>query len=110
METTTLLVVLTGVILLILGRIGEGVATAASSVVVYFIQQTFHTKESQFRQLAERKSEQLEYGNQWLLVMQSISTLDDRRERNERLAALVDTLHTHLAKARSAYDDPPEPQ
>lgn len=90
------LVLLCGVGAMLLGRIAEGAATAASTVLVYFIQRVFQQREDHYRSLATSKNSHLEYGNHWLLVIQSIDSIEDQKERAKRQARLVDVLTKKL--------------
>lgn len=90
------LVLLGGVGAMLLGCIAEGAATAASTVLVYFIQRVFQQREDHYRSLATSKNSHLEYGNHWLLVIQSIDSIEDQKERAKRQARLVDVLTKRL--------------
>jgi len=91
------LVLLGGVVAMLFGRIAEGAVTAASTILVYFVQRTFQQREDHYRSLARAKNSHLEYGNQWLLVIQSIDAIEDRGERATRQARLVEVLTDKLA-------------
>jgi len=86
----------------LLGRIPQGAATAASSVIIYFIQRVFQQREDHYRTLATAKNSHLEYGNHWLLVIQSIDSISDPYEREQRQARLVDVLTEKLSTAQNA--------
>jgi hypothetical protein len=51
------------------GAVTEGIATAASTIIVYFIQRIFQQREDYYRVLVKTKHSHLEYGDQWLLVI-----------------------------------------
>jgi hypothetical protein len=89
-------VLIGGIVLLFIGRITQGIVTAASSILVYFIQKVFHQREDFYRLSAESKSKHLQYGNQWLLVIQSVDAIEDAAERVRRQTALVDVLTDRL--------------
>ena len=91
------LVLCAGVISMISGHISEGVATTASTIIVYFIQRIFQQREDHYRSLAKAKNSHLEYGNQWLLVIQSVDSIQDPSVRIERQAKLVDVLTDKLS-------------
>jgi serine/threonine protein kinase len=93
-------VVLGGIILLLYGSISRGLATCAASVLVYFIQRIFQQREDHYRAMARMKHEHLEYGDQWLLVIQSIDSIQDLGERAQKQARLVDVLTKKLARAK----------
>jgi hypothetical protein len=78
------------------GELQKGVITAASTVLVYFIQRVFHQREDYYRHSADAKSTHLQYGNQWLLVIQSVDAIEDPAERVKRQTTLVDVLTDRL--------------
>jgi len=90
------LVLVSGVGAMLMGHVTEGAATAASTIIVFFIQRVFQQREDHYRALAKTKNSHLEYGNQWLLVIQSIDSIDDPLERSKRQARLVDVLTDKL--------------
>jgi serine/threonine protein kinase len=90
------LVLLGGVGAMLAGKIKEGVATAAASTLVFFIQRVFQQREDYYRSLAKSKNSHLEYGNHWLLVIQSIDSITDQSERAKRQARLVEVLTDKL--------------
>src|SRR5262249_36175447 len=102
------LVLLSGVVAMLLGRIQQGAATAASSIIIYFIQRVFQQREDHYRTLATAKNSHLEYGNHWLLVIQSIDSISDPYEREQRQARLVDVLTEKLGASQTGSK--PEPR
>ena len=54
-------ILLAGVGAMLSGRISEGAATAASTIVVFFIQRVFQQREDHYRSLARAKNAHLEY-------------------------------------------------
>ncbi len=94
-------ILIAGIIAMLMGNVTEGVATTASTIVVYFIQRIFQQREDHYRSLAKAKNAHLEYGNQWLLIIQSIDSIENPNERAKRQAKLVDAL-TEKLKSRSA--------
>ena len=91
------IILLAGVGAMLSGRISEGAATAASTIVVFFIQRVFQQREDHYRSLARSKNAHLEYGNQWLLVIQSIDSINNPQERANRQSRLVDVLTAKLS-------------
>ena len=73
-------------------RLTAGSITTVSTAFVYFIQKVFQQREDHYRSLASAKQGVLEYGNHWLLVIQSIDAIGDSREREQRQSELVDVL------------------
>lgn len=85
-----------GVVLLFMGQFRAGSITTISTAFVYFIQKVFQQREDHYRSLASAKQGVLEYGNHWLLVIQSIDAIGDSRERERRQSELVDVLTRRL--------------
>jgi serine/threonine protein kinase len=107
------LILLAGVVAMLTGRISEGAATAASTIPVYFIQRVFQQREDHYRGLAKAKNTHLEYGNQWLLIIQSIDSIQDPDERSNRQSRLVEVLTNKLAEhglTESGLGDASNPQ
>lgn len=96
------LVLLAGIITMLAGRIPEGAATTAATVIVYFIQRVFQQREDHYRTLANSKNSHLEYGNHWLLVIQSIDSMENAEERADRQSKLVDVLTQKLGASSGA--------
>ncbi len=103
------LVLLSGVVAMLFGRITEGVVTAASSGIVYFIQRLFQQREDYYRSLATAKNSHLEYGNHWLLVIQSIDSIENPTERAKRQSRLVAVLTDKLSPSNKALNQPEGP-
>jgi serine/threonine protein kinase len=85
-----------GIVLMFFADLARGAVTAASTVLIYFIQRVFQQREDAYRKAADEKSRHLQYGNQWLLVIQSIDAIESTSERVRRQTALVDVLTSHL--------------
>jgi serine/threonine protein kinase len=85
-------VLFAGIAAMLMGHVAEGAATSAATLIVYFIQKIFQQREDYYRAAAVSKSDHLEYGNHWLLVIQSIDAMADPLERSKRQAKLVDVL------------------
>lgn len=86
-----------GVILLLLKQFAAGSVSAISTTFVYFIQKVFQQREDHYRSLAAAKHDHLEYGNHWLLVIQSIDSIGNPDEKARRQSELVDVLTRKLA-------------
>ncbi|MGH9496132.1 MAG: serine/threonine protein kinase [Candidatus Sulfotelmatobacter sp.] len=95
-----------GVTLMFVGSVAKGALTASSTVLVYFIQRVFHQREDYYRDSADSKSKHLQYGNQWLLVIQSVDAIEDAPERVKRQTALVDVLTDRLRVEKSLAPRP----
>lgn len=91
---------LSSVVAMLMGRIQEGIASSAITLVVFFIQRLFQQREDHYRALARAKNDHLEYGNQWLLVIQSIDGIADDKKRAAEQAKLVEVL-LHKLRHRS---------
>lgn len=92
---------ISGVILLFLKQFAAGSISAISTTFVYFIQRVFQQREDHYRSLATAKYQHLEYGNHWLLVIQSIDAIENPSERARRQGELVDVLTRKLATSPS---------
>jgi serine/threonine protein kinase len=84
------------VILLFLRQFAAGSISTISTTFVYFIQKVFQQREDHYRSLATAKHEHLEYGNHWLLVIQSIDAIENPGERERRQGELVEVLTKKL--------------
>jgi serine/threonine-protein kinase len=93
-------VVIAALVLVFLGKGKEGAATLASSVLVYFIQRIFQQREDQYRKAADKKNEHLEYGNRWLLAIQTIDAVEDPSARARSQARLAIELIRRLGESR----------
>lgn len=91
-----ILILVSGIIMTFLGMLTQGIMTAASTVIVYFIQRIFQQREDYYRQQISIKNKHLEYGNQWLLAIQTIDAINDSVEREKRQARLVEVLTSKL--------------
>lgn len=91
-----------GTILLFLGKFAAGSVSAISTIFVYFIQRVFQQREDHYRALATAKHGHLEYGNHWLLVIQSIDAMQNPAERERRQGELVDVLTRKLGSSRES--------
>lgn len=98
-----------GVVLLFMGQFRAGSITTISTAFVYFIQKVFQQREDHYRNLAAAKQGVLEYGNHWLLVIQSIDAIGDPRERERRQSELVDVLTRRLDTAKGEQGQPHRP-
>lgn len=89
-------VIIVGIGTLLMGRVTEGVLTTASSAIMYFIQRVFQQREDHYRSLARAKQRNLEYGNQWLMAIQSIDAISNAEEKERRMVKLVNALTKKL--------------
>lgn len=98
------LVLATGLVIMFLsngeGAVTKGVVTAAASVLVYYIQRLFQQREDHYRRAAEEKNSHLEYGNKWLLVIQTVDAIQDAGERKRQQARIAEALTAQLASGR----------
>jgi hypothetical protein len=72
--------------------------TTASSVLLFFIQKIFQERENDYRTRADKKSLLLEYGNKWLLAMQTIDAMPESDAKRERQARAAEILTEGLGK------------
>jgi serine/threonine protein kinase len=92
------LALIAGMILLFSGKLAEGAISAISTIIVFFIQKVFQQREDHYRELASTKNSHLEYGNQWLLVIQSIDAIEDTSEKSKQQTRLVKVLTEKLQR------------
>lgn len=94
-----LMMLVAGTISMLAGYVSNGVAAAAASIVTYFIQKIFQQREDHFRKLAKRKNAHLEYGNYWLLAIQSVDAIEDPEQRVRQQSRLADVLSEQLMRS-----------
>lgn len=95
-----------GLVLLFMGQLRAGSISTISAAFVYFIQKVFQQREDHYRELAGAKQKVLEYGNHWLLVIQSIDAIEDNAERERRQSELVSVLTRKLGSPESSSAHP----
>jgi hypothetical protein len=86
------LILMTGLVAVLFGRVTQGVVTSSASTVMYFIVRVFQKREDYYRQEKSVKMKYLQYGNDWLLVIQSIEAIPDPADRlveQHRLAQVL---------------------
>lgn len=81
-----------GIATMVLGQLTEGALTTASSLIMGFIQRIFQQREDHYQALAVKKNAHLEYGNQLLLAIQTIDSIQDPIKKAARQAKLVEVL------------------
>ncbi len=82
-----------------------GAVTAASSSVFLFIHRVFQKREDYYRSLASKKQEYLEYGNQWLLTIQSIDAIKNEEEKLRRQSRMVEVMTQKLGVVPGSRED-----
>jgi len=87
--------------MLYMGKIAAGSITSIGASFIYFIQRTFQQREDEYRNQATAKHVHLEFGNHWLLIIQSIDTIENSIERQRRQERLVDVLTAKLGANKS---------
>ncbi len=87
-----------GVGAIYLGHSLEGAVAAGSSSVLLFIQRVFYKREDVYRALADAKQKHLEYGDLWLLAIQSIDSIEDSEEKRAQQKKLVKAITQKLKK------------
>jgi serine/threonine protein kinase len=90
------------------GTVTKGTVTAAGTVLVYYIQRLFQHREDVYRKAAEEKNSHLEYGNKWLLVIQTVDAIQDTGERRKQQARIAEALTRQLEKVERK--SPPTPK
>jgi serine/threonine protein kinase len=86
------LILVLGIVVVLLGQVTQGVVTSSTSALIYFIVRIFQQREDYYREQKSLKTKYLQYGNDWLLVIQSIEAIPegaDRIEEQRRLARVL---------------------
>lgn len=83
--------------LVVRGGIQKGIFLSAGSLLLGFIQRVFSHREDHYRSLADQKARHLEYGNKWLLTIQTIDSIKNPKDRASVQIKLVDMLTKQLA-------------
>jgi serine/threonine protein kinase len=86
------LVLLTGLALIFWGKMEQGGATLASTIVVPFILRIFQQREDHYRSAADQKNDHLVFGSHCLLALQAIQSIEDPAERKRQCGRLADAL------------------
>jgi serine/threonine protein kinase len=76
-------ILLAGLLAVLAGRVTQGVVTSSASTMVYFIVRVFQKREDYYREQKATKMKYLQYGNDWLLLIQSIEAIPDAADRLE---------------------------
>jgi serine/threonine protein kinase len=107
-------ILMAGLVAVLLGAVTQGVVTSSASTVMYFIVRVFQKREDYYRQEKSLKIKYLQYGNDWLLLIQSIEAIPDAAERLEeqhRLArVLLGRIRGDHGSRASPPDEPPPEQ
>ncbi len=85
-------ILMAGLVAVLLGAVTQGVVTSSASTVMYFIVRVFQKREDYYRQEKSLKIKYLQYGNDWLLLIQSIEAIPDAAERLEEQHRLARVL------------------
>ncbi|HEY0484144.1 MAG TPA: serine/threonine-protein kinase [Kofleriaceae bacterium] len=86
------LILMAGLVAVLLGRVTQGVVTSSASTVMYFIVRIFQKREDYYREQKSLKIKYLQYGNDWLLLIQSIEAIPDAADRLEEQRRLARVL------------------
>lgn len=89
-------ILLTGLLTVLFGRVTQGVVTSSASTMVYFIVRVFQKREDYYREQKATKVKYLQYGNDWLLLVQSIEAIPDPAVRLEEQRRLTHVLLERL--------------
>lgn len=95
------LILMLGIIVVLSGRVTEGAVTSSASAMMYFIVRVFQQREDYYRDQLQLKWKYLQYGNDWLLLVQSIEGIPDGAERLEEQRRLTRVL---LDRIKSEHD------
>jgi len=85
-------ILMAGLVAVLLGQVTQGVVTSMASTVMYFIVRVFQKREDYYREQKSLKIKYLQYGNDWLLLIQSIEAIPDPAERLEEQHRLARVL------------------
>ena len=100
------LVLIVAVITVLMNHVTQGLITTLATALAYFIARVFQQREDYYREQKEIKMKHLQYGNDWLLLIQSIEAIpgsNDRHEEQRKLArALLDKLKTRKHSDQAA--------
>jgi tRNA A-37 threonylcarbamoyl transferase component Bud32 len=94
--STAFVVLLASVVLFLMHQATSGAISTVSSAMLYFLQRVFQQREDSYRKAAEAKRNNVEYGNQWALVIQTIQGMEDAKERVVREGLLVEAMTERL--------------
>ena len=86
------LILMAGLVAVLFGKVAQGVVTSSASTVMYFIVRVFQKREDYYRDQKTLKIKYLQYGNDWLLLIQSIEAIPDAAERLEEQHRLARVL------------------
>jgi serine/threonine protein kinase len=102
-------ILMAGLVAVLLGAVTQGVVTSSASTVMYFIVRVFQKREDYYRQEKSVKIKYLQYGNDWLLLIQSIEAIPDAAERLEEQHRLARVLLDRIRGEHGprAPDEPP---
>lgn len=99
------LVLIAAVVAVLMNHVTQGIIASSATTISYFIAKVFQQREDYYREQKDTKMKHLQYGNDWLLLIQSIEAipgLEDRHEEQRRLArALLDKM-----KSRQSLEQP----
>lgn len=90
------LIFMIGLIAVFMGYTTEGIITSISTSFLLYIQKIFRQREEFYLDLASKKNKHLEYGNQWLLIIQSIDAVEDQESRRKMHVKLIKALTNKL--------------
>ena len=104
-------ILMAGLIAVLFGRVTQGVVTSSASTVMYFIVRIFQKREDYYREQMALKIKYLQYGNDWLLLIQSIEAIPDAADRLEEQRRLARVLLDRIKgeDARRSRDSEPAP-
>jgi len=89
-------ILILGLVFVYRGQVTVGAITAASTALVYFTSRSFQQREDHYRGLANAKNTFLEYGNECLLIMETIEVIPNANARVEKQIRLVEVLTNRL--------------
>ena len=89
-------VMYTGIAMIFQQALEAGIFTTIMSSLLLFMQKTFQQKEEFYSKEKEKQDKILNYGHQWLLIIQSIDAIDNDEEKLAMQKKLIDSLRSKL--------------
>jgi len=102
-------ILMTGLVAVLFGRVAQGVVTSSASTMMYFIVRVFQKREDYYREQKSLKIKYLQYGNDWLLLIQSIEAIPDAADRLEEQRRLARVLLDRIKGEDGRRAREPEP-
>jgi serine/threonine protein kinase len=99
-------ILLAGLLAVLFGHVAQGVLTSSASTMVYFIVRVFQRREDYYREEKAVKMKYLQYGNDWLLLIQSIEAIPDATDRLDQQRRLARVLLDRIKREDAGTSKP----